>query len=820
MNKLKKMTFYLVLLAVFYYGCQEKNGSGNYPKILKEFINEGSKSILPDFSFAGYHYGEEEIPNIESTVFDVTLYGAKPNDGLDDTKAIQNAVDAAGAQGGGVVFFPCGTFHVNMDTSVTDIIQINYSNIVMRGSGTGMDGTIIFSGSSTDQSEENSPWLTPFVFHTGLNLHGTDNFYSVREEPVFASIKSDLKKGSDILVLAKTDGLKEGDIIVVCMQNTTDDGDLMKELMKPLKFDHFQLTYIEAGIRRDASFQYPMEVKAVLNDSVVQLYQPIRRGILLKFKPFVAKMSMLKNIGIENFRFESAWDGKYKHHGNREMDYGWGAVGMHRVAHGWIRNIVIDNYTQTIHLVNSRNVTVSDITITGGEGHYGPKMYNSCDNLVKNIKIKAKRTHGPGLEGCCFGNVYTNIKFMYPSPIDFHGISGEGFCPPMYNLYENINNVTRVAGGGAPQNIPHAGEYNVLWGLEMAGYDDDGFNELFYSWIWRDPKRFKNDFHIDCHKQYLRTIVVGVHNSKKTLSIEHKSNDRTDEWIYVEGLNENMHLPSLYETQLQTRLAKKRTGITRQSVGKKMNEKMVLDMESFHQEENLNWQTVFFDSCTTDWRKRWFLDGGKATITHSEKGMDFMAGPVRMDNASHAVLWTKQSFEGDIKIEYEYTKLDDQYEAVTIIYIQAMGNEALGFDKDIAKWANKRMVPKMKTYFNNMDLYHISYAAYNVGGKDPNDDYIRARRYMPEKEKGLQDTDLKPDYFKTGLFKKGVTYKITIIKKDDDLFMFIRNNERQLLCYWETSKYPPLTKGRIGLRHMWTRGARYKDFKISQLKVR
>ncbi len=84
----------------------------------------------------------------------------------------------------------------------------------------------------------------------------------------------------------------------------------------------------------------------------------------------------------------------------------------------------------------------------------------------------------------------------------------------------------------------------------------------------------------------------------------------------------------------------------------------------------------------------------------------------------------------------------------------------------------------------------------------------------------MQDTDLKPDYFKTGLFKKGVTYKITIIKKDDDLFMFIRNNERQLLCYWETSKYPPLTKGRIGLRHMWTRGARYKDFKISQLKVR
>jgi hypothetical protein len=283
----------------------------------------------------------------------------------------------------------------------------------------------------------------------------------------------------------------------------------------------------------------------------------MRRDILTQFDAFVTKVPMLNEIGVENFRFECAYQGGYSHHLNSEHDYGWGAVCLQRVAHGWIRNLHIRNYVQTTHLVNSRNVTITDITLTGHDGHYGPKMYHSSDNLVFNVNVEAKYTHGPGLEGCCYGNVYKDIKLAYPSPVDLHGMGGPDFSPPMCNLYENITNLTQVAGGGAPVNIPHAGEYNTLWGLEMAGYNDDGFNELFFSWIWRDAERFKNEFHIDCHKQYLRSIVVGVHNPTKTLSIEHSTEDRSDEWIYVEGLNRNEPLLSLYDTQLKLRLGKK-----------------------------------------------------------------------------------------------------------------------------------------------------------------------------------------------------------------------------------------------------------------------
>lgn len=547
----------LLIVSVLVLSCKtEEKASDWKPEILKDFIKNGSQSILPDFSYAGYHYGEVEIPDVQTKEYKVTDFGAIANDGIDDTKAIQATVDAAGKAGGGIVSFPAGIFDLNSDTTKTDIIRINYSNIVMRGAGSGEDGTVIHSHSHTTQAEENSPWLSPFVFHTGLALQSTDNFFQIDELPVYSKLNNDALKGNDVLTLSKTEGLNAGDVLALAMRNTTDDGDLMNHLMAPLIFDHFMTSYLDAGKNRRPSFQYFLEIDKVLSTTEVKMKQPMRRDILTQFDAFVVQVPMLNEIGIENFRFECDYKGGYEHHLNREHDYGWGAVCLQRVSHGWIRNLHINNHVQNTHLVNSRNVTITNILSTGLDGHYAPKMYHSSDNLVSNYDVQALYTHGPGLEGCSFGNVYTDIKHAHAVPVDLHGLADVDFCPPMYNLYENCTNMFRLAGGGSPKNIPHAGEYNTFWGLEMAGFDDDGFNELFKSWIWRDAERFENEYHIDCHKQYLRSIMVGIHHPENTLSIEHSTEDRADEWIYVEGLNQNMNLPSLYEIQLKMRLGK------------------------------------------------------------------------------------------------------------------------------------------------------------------------------------------------------------------------------------------------------------------------
>ena len=87
---------------------------------------------------------------------------------------------------------------------------------------------------------------------------------------------------------------------------------------------------------------------------------------------------------------------------------------------------------------------------------------------------------------------------------------------------------------------------------------------------------------------------------------------------------------------------------------------------------------------------------------------------------------------------------------------------------------------------------------------------------MPEGN-GLEGTALEPDYVRTGLFKTGVPYQITVTKKGETLTMDIRGPDKTLHCRWQNHTLPPITEGRIGLRHMATRGARYRNFRISTL---
>ena len=224
------------------------------------------------------------------------------------------------------------------------------------------------------------------------------------------------------------------------------------------------------------------------------------------------------------------------------------------------------------------------------------------------------------------------------------------------------------------------------------------------------------------------------------------------------------------------------------------------------------WQEALSDSCTDDWREKWFLDGEIGTVNVGEDGMTLTAGPEYKNNAHHMVLWTKDEFTGDLKIEYDWTRRDDRTGGVNILYIQATGSGEEGFGKDITTWNDKRTVPHMWMYFKNMNTYHISYAAFTGNATDS---YIRGRRYMPHTKKLRGFTELVPEYTSNTLFAKGVKHDITVIKKDRVLFMKIENGQETMYCHMENINMPIITEGRIGLRHMYTRSSTYKNFSIS-----
>jgi len=239
------------------------------------------------------------------------------------------------------------------------------------------------------------------------------------------------------------------------------------------------------------------------------------------------------------------------------------------------------------------------------------------------------------------------------------------------------------------------------------------------------------------------------------------------------------------------------------------------DAALFDELSQADWQPCLDDPCSGDWTQNWSLDGVRASVSTSAQGMLVSAGPVAGDHASHAVLWTQQSFRGDLKVEYDFQRMDTINRYVNIIYLHATGTGKGLYAEDIAEWRHLREIPYMGTYFKHMNLLHVSYAAF--GNKDGTpSDYIRARRYpIDPPERTFDDIALEGDITDTGLFEPGRLQHIIVLKRGHRLAVRVSNDEQTRCCSWDTSAFPDLDHGRIGLRQMCTRCSRYRNFRVS-----
>ena len=229
------------------------------------------------------------------------------------------------------------------------------------------------------------------------------------------------------------------------------------------------------------------------------------------------------------------------------------------------------------------------------------------------------------------------------------------------------------------------------------------------------------------------------------------------------------------------------------------------------------WQVELTDSGTSDWQTNWFVDGSNATLINAPSGWEIRPS-AKPGDASHVVVWTKKSFSGDLRLEYDYTRLDHETQRVNIVYLQASGLGKAPWVADIAQWRDLRNPPAMSCYFDLMNALHVSYAAFDNSNTDPGADYVRARRYIPRGpgQNSLKGTEIAPDdYGKSGLFLPGETYHFTFIKTGTRLFFHVKGKTTERLFVWKLDSVPPLPPGRIGIRHMYGRAARYANIVIS-----
>ncbi len=228
------------------------------------------------------------------------------------------------------------------------------------------------------------------------------------------------------------------------------------------------------------------------------------------------------------------------------------------------------------------------------------------------------------------------------------------------------------------------------------------------------------------------------------------------------------------------------------------------DARAFDEFRSASWREVFCDPCTVHWQDLWFLDGDDAKVSNDSKAMT-----IDTENG-YAVLWTKPSFDGDLRIEYDFQRVDNVNHGVNILYIQATGDGQDGCDEDINKWSGRRRKAAMSDYFLTMHTYHISYAT------DKND-YIRGRRYLPLTDNRLQGTELSGEITEAGLFDDKEWIHVTAIKRAKEIWIEFKHPKKTTLCHFENMDKPPVTHGRVGLRLMPGRMSRFKNFQIMDL---
>lgn len=88
---------------------------------------------------------------------------------------------------------------------------------------------------------------------------------------------------------------------------------------------------------------------------------------------------------------------------------------------------------------------------------------------------------------------------------------------------------------------------------------------------------------------------------------------------------------------------------------------------------------------------------------------------------------------------------------------------------------------------------------------------------MPETKNGLKNTEILPEYARTGFFRTGNQCHITIIRYNEDIWMRVSDANHSEIYKWNTSSFPYIHEGRIGLRVMAGRASLFSDFRITEI---
>ena len=466
------------------------------------------RSPIPDFSYAGYHRGEARPPHVAGPIFNVTDFGAVADDGLSDRDAIQSAITAAETAGGGVVFFPPGSFTFNTAAAVGSTIRIRGSNVVLRGSGSGEGGTELFMARNFTPTDPARPWTTPWMFEIAPPAQG---------QPLVTTLAELAPMGADSIVVQNAAALSPGDWITLSLA----DPAAMESFLAPLRASGAWTRLYTDGLR--ASERH--EVDRVEGNRVF-LRERLLTDIDPQFAWRVVRTPAIEEIGFEDILFRGNWKETFVHHQNATHDYGWSALLFTFVANSWVQRCRFVDWNYAVQFDRTSYSTVLHTSLEGNRGHFGFTSRGGSNTLFALSRDTSSAFHSASWGYESSGVVFWRYDYAGNTCWDAHGGT------PYATLIDASSGGVEYGHSSGPiEGLPNHLRDFVLWnftqiGAPVAGYD-----------FWR-PDPFAYD-------RFVMPWIVGFTGTGTTFNAAHAQ---------IESHGQRVDPESLYEAQMALRL--------------------------------------------------------------------------------------------------------------------------------------------------------------------------------------------------------------------------------------------------------------------------
>ncbi len=517
----------------------------------KNFVLKNSDNVLLDFSYAGYKHGEVAPPDVNTLgykVYDITDYGAVPNDGKSDREALIKVLQAMGAIKGtdsdadryylnspanAIIYFPEGEFILQgEEDGANKTVRMTMSNLVLKGAG--RDKTVIKMDKANEPKDPTQLYSCP----TMLELKHNSGLSELTQ------VTADAAKGTFAVTVASTSGINVGDW--VCLQLKNNASELVKQELSP-----YTATSLMTNIQNEGVTVYDYHQVKSVSGNVVTFEEPLMHAVESKWNWTVMKYPHYENVGVEDMTFKGNAKADFAHHASAADDGAYKPIDLIRLTNSWMRRVNFESVSECSSIVNSANVSVYDVHIGGNRGHSairsqassrvfigkvidesdGYEAITSSGTIGSELITGAGQYHACGVSKQSIGAVIWNVTW------------GKDACFESHATQPRATLIDRCEGafipwrqGGDQYQMPNHLADLVIWNMNATkvGYDAAWGNKF----VWWDSA--------SAWWKLLPPTVVGFHGQAITFD-ETQMKLNESQGTAVEPY-------SLYEAQLKQRL--------------------------------------------------------------------------------------------------------------------------------------------------------------------------------------------------------------------------------------------------------------------------